>query len=274
MSDPDSNRLLEVAAAAAETAGAHALRHYSRRARVLRSLEHDVKLELDVECQQVATRVIRSAFPDHAILGEEGGHDASAAGFRWIIDPIDGTVNFTHGLPVWCCSIAVEHQGRTRAGAVRLPMLDELYTATADGEARRNGEVIRVSDTPEMAEGMVYTGVLEHGQDGGISHRVFRRLAEEFRKVRILGSAAVELCYVACGRGDAYIETTIHLWDLAAGALLVERAGGRGAVFARKNALCMSYGAANGRLAPAFESAMREAMNSNADTRDGATARG
>lgn len=260
MPDPDLNRLLDVAAAAAEFAGAHALKHYRRRDRVLRSLAHDVKLELDVECQQVASGIIRSAFPDHAILGEEGGHDAPGEGHRWIIDPIDGTVNFTHGLPVWCCSIAVEHQGRARAGAVRLPMLGELYTATAEGEARRNGDVIRVSDTPQMAEGMVYTGVLEHGQDGGESRRVFSRLASEFRKVRILGSAAVELCYVACGRGDAYIETTIHLWDLAAGALLIERAGGRCAVLARKNALCMSFGASNGRIAPAFEAAMRDAL--------------
>lgn len=260
MTDHDSRRLLEVAAYAAETAGAHALKHYDRRARVLKSLEHDVKLELDVECQQIASECVRSAFPDHAILGEEGGHDASGAGYRWIIDPIDGTVNFTHGLPVWCCSIAVEHQGRALAGAVKLPELDELYTATADGDSFCNGRKIRVSGTPVMAEGMVYTGVLEQGQDNGESRRVFSRLAAEFRKVRILGSAAVELCYIACGRGDAYIETTIHLWDLAAGALLIERAGGRCGVLARKNELCMSFCASNAGIFPAFEPAMREAL--------------
>ncbi len=261
MKEPDPQRLLDVAASAAEVAGAHALRHYDRRACVLRSLEHDVKLELDVECQRIASEHVRAAFPDHAILGEEGGHDAPGGGYRWIIDPIDGTVNFTHGLPIWCCSIAVQHRGRTLAGAVKLPMLDELYTATADGDARCNGRTIRVSETPSMAAGMVYTGVLEHGQDGGESRRVFSRLATEFRKVRILGSAAVELCYIACGRGDAYIETTIHLWDLAAGELLIERAGGRCGVLARKSELCMSYCASNAHLFPAFESAMRNAMS-------------
>lgn len=248
MPDAHPSGLLEVAVAAVEAAGAHALKHYARRACAFRTTDHDVKLELDVECQRVAAGVIRAAFPDHAVLGEEGGHDADAAGFRWIVDPIDGTVNFSHGLPIWCCSIAVEQAGRTLAGAVRLPMMDECYTATCDGPARCNGEPLRVSDTAARRECIVYTGVLENAEDGGASRRVFGELARSFRKVRILGSAAVELCYVAAGRGDAYIETTIHLWDVAAGALLIERAGGRCAVLARKSPLCMSYVASNAAI--------------------------
>jgi myo-inositol-1(or 4)-monophosphatase len=259
--DPEDARLLEVAVAAAEAGGAHALKNYSRRTAAFKTTTYDIKLELDVECQGVASAVVRKAFPDHAILGEEGGHDADAAGYRWVIDPIDGTVNFSHGLPLWCCSVAVQHRGRTVAGAVRLPMLNELYSASMDSPSVCNGRPISVSSTPVLREAIVYTGVLSLTQDGGESRRVFDRLALEFQKVRILGSAAIELCYVACGRGDAYIETSIHLWDLAAGWLLIERAGGRGESLVQKSPLCMAWCGSNGRIHDDFKRAVAQAIN-------------
>ena len=123
--------------------------HPSRRRAALRTLKHDIKLELDVECQRIAEDTIRRRFPAHAILGEE---DAAASKtppppsmFQWIIDPIDGTVNFSHGLPWWCCSIAVRHGGQVLAGAVYAPQIGELYTATDESPARLNGSPLRVS---------------------------------------------------------------------------------------------------------------------------------
>lgn len=261
MPDPSPPYLLEIAEAATRAAGAHALKHYARRAHALKTTDHDVKLELDVECQHVAAGVIKSAFPEHAFLGEEGGQEeAVAPEYRWIVDPIDGTVNFSHGLPIWCCSIAVEHRGRSLAGAVFLPMMNELYSARVDAAAHLNGNPIRVSSTKTMRESMVYTGVLKRSDDEGASARVFDRLARDFQKVRILGSAAAELCYVACGRGDAYIETTIHVWDVAAGRLLIERAGGRAQTLFQRSPLCMCFCGGNAAMFEDFERAAREAL--------------
>ncbi len=260
MKEESLKQLLECAVAAAEAGGRHALDHFDRRTEVDRRAAHDVKLRLDVESQQAAESVIRRRFPAHAVLGEEGAHDASGEGYRWIIDPIDGTVNFSHGLPVWCCSVAVQHRGRMRAGAVRLPMLGELYTATADGPAECNGRPIRVSDTARMEEAVLYTGILETAADDGISLRAINRLAPRVQKIRVLGSAAVELCYIAAGRGDAYMETRINLWDLAAGWLLIERAGGRCEVLEHLTPVTMRFCASNGRIHAPLRAALTEAM--------------
>ncbi len=248
--------LAACAAEAAQAGGRHARDNRDRRGEADRRFDHDVKLRLDVECQERCEAVVRRHFPDHGILGEESPVKDLNREYCWIIDPLDGTVNFSHGLPEWCCSVAVQYGGRTVAGAVYAPMLDELFTATQDGPALLNGRPIRVSDTVELRQGMVYTGILRAGQDRSVSMNVFHRMAERFQKVRILGSAALELCYVACGRGDAYLETTIHLWDYAAGALLVERAGGTTETLGRHTELCTQFMATNGRLHAEFKAAV------------------
>ncbi len=259
MNPVSTSRLLDICIAASQAAGRHATDHYARRTETIEVGAHDLKLALDVECQGVASAVIRREFPDHALLGEERGLREDGE-YRWVIDPIDGTVNFSHGVPYWGNSIAVQHHGRTIAGAVSLPMLGEIYTATADGPATLNGAPVRVSDTAGLDRSIIYTGMIETDGDDGVSMRVTMRLATEVQKLRILGSAAAELCYVACGRGDGYVETTIHLWDLAAGALFVERAGGTCEVLEDLGDYTMRFLASNGRIHAARRKATQDAM--------------
>ncbi len=259
MNPVSTSRLLDICIAASQAAGRHAVDNFSRRTETLEVGAHDVKLALDVECQGVAGGVVRREFPDHALLGEERGLREDGE-YRWVIDPIDGTVNFSHGVPYWGNSIAVQHHGRTVAGAVSLPMLGEIYAATIDGPATLNGAPVRVSDTADLAHSIVYTGMIETDGDDGVSMRVTTRLAKDVQKLRILGSAAAELCYVACGRGDGYVETTIHLWDLAAGALFVERAGGTCEMLEDLGDYTMRYLASNGRIHAAFRKATLDAI--------------
>lgn len=220
------DRLLEVAVQAAEAAGRHALDHAERRKETHENFDHDVKLVLDIECQAVAEGIIRRAFPEHGILGEEGSRPVSDSPYEWIIDPIDGTMNFTHGLPYWCCSIAVRRENEVLAGAVYAPEHDRLYTATADGPALRNGNAIRASDTARLEEALLFTGISKHMEsDHGLHFGVFSRLVRGTRKARITGSAALDLCHVADGTGDTFYESGIYLWDYAAAGLIARRAG-------------------------------------------------
>lgn len=220
--------LLDTAIDAARAAGLHAQTQRARRHEVARHFDHDVKLVLDRESQTEAEQVIRNSFPSHRILGEEGesaGGDANAP--TWIIDPIDGTVNFFHGFPIWCSSVAVRVEGRMAAGAVFVPDLNELYFAAADTPAYCNGARIRVSPTEHLREAMIVSGITKNTVEDPATFDVLRALTARARKVRIMGAAAVDLCHVARGRAEAYLESGIHIWDIAAGALIVERAGGR-----------------------------------------------
>jgi myo-inositol-1(or 4)-monophosphatase len=224
---PDEKELLACAVAAAQAGGTHALNNFSRRMDVATRYLHDVKLKLDFESQNQAEAVIHRHYPDHAILGEEGSHDREGAPVRWIIDPIDGTVNFSHGLPYWCTCVAAEAEGRIVAGAVYLPMLGELYTATLNGPAHCNGKEIRVSSIARLDQSLVYSGLLKRQDDKGASLTMAEVFCTRVQKLRVLGSAAAEMVYVAHGRGDGYTEVSINLWDVAAASLIVERAGGR-----------------------------------------------
>lgn len=227
MKASDLNNLLECAVDAVRTAGEYALDNYSRRREKAMCREDDVKLVLDMECQARIFEVIKSAFPSHEILGEEGNAEATGSGYRWIVDPIDGTINFSHGLPIWCSSVAVEFEGETMAGAVYAPMLENCYHATSESHAFRNGDRIRVSDTSELADSMVLSGFPKHMKHDDSSRMVFDQLLGSAQRTRIYGAAALDLCFVADGGADAYLERGIYIWDIAAGRLLIERAGGR-----------------------------------------------
>lgn len=242
--------LLEVAVKAARAAGRHAARNLARRQESILVAAHDVKLALDVECQKIAERTILASFPDHAILGEETAGETAPdhSPYVWIIDPIDGTVNFSHGLPFWCCSVAVRHKGRTVAGTVFAPALDELYTATGTGPALRNGKPIRVSKTARLEAALVMTGL-----DQKLSRRMkrlalFKAIAESVRKARVMGAAALDACRVAAGQADAYFESGIYTWDVAAAGLVVERAGGRIETLATPGPHRLVFLASNGRI--------------------------
>jgi myo-inositol-1(or 4)-monophosphatase len=219
--------LLETAIEAAQAAGTHALEQRHRRNVVARREAHDVKLQLDLECQQKAVEAIHRQYPGHPVLGEEGGISGPEAQPCWIIDPIDGTVNFLHGLPLWCNAVAVRAGNEIVAGAVYVPEMNDLYTATADGDALLNGTPMQPSGTSHLNEALVMTGLTKKIEEHPDAVRQIERLSRHVQKVRIMGAAAIDICHVARGMGDAYVELSIRLWDIAAAGLIARRAGVR-----------------------------------------------
>jgi myo-inositol-1(or 4)-monophosphatase len=212
---------------------------------------HDIKLELDVRCQKLIEKTLRAAFPQISVLGEEGCSGNANSEYRWVVDPIDGTVNYFFGIPHAAVSIALQQrvEGHKRShvtrhalasaksdeagshvtllGVIYDPFTDELWTATRGGPARLNGKIIHVSRRSRLEESVIAIGFSKSRKSLEQSLPHLNRLARRARKIRILGSAALELAYVASGRLDAYIERSIHLWDIAAGGLILECAGGK-----------------------------------------------
>ncbi len=214
----------------------------------------DLVTEVDVAIEREFRAHIAEAWPGHEVLGEEFGATAGggAAGPPcWIFDPIDGTTNFAHGLPIFCASLALEIEGRVEVGAVYDPMRDELFTAERGKGAWLNGRRLAVSSTDAIGDALLVTGFPYTVQsDGEAILALFGRFIAEARAVRRLGSAALDVCYVAAGRMDGFWEQGLGAWDIAAAALLVEEAGGRvsdldGRAF---NARAGQLLASNGRL--------------------------
>lgn len=250
---PDTHELLDTAVAAAQAAGGHALRHRARRHEALSLSRHDVKLRLDVECQERAMETIRARYPRHRLLGEEGDQTQSAAGAddgipEWIVDPIDGTVNFFHGLPLWNSSVAVRLGDTVLAGAVYAPVLDELYTATIHGPARCNDDTLHVSETADLNRALICTGMDKNADSDRAPYAMVERLTANVQRVRILGSAALDLCQVARGAVDGYWESGIFIWDIAAAGLIVQRAGGGTGILERRSGGRLGFLAANAAL--------------------------
>lgn len=189
----------------------------------------DLVTEVDKRCEALIVETLRRERPGDAILAEEGSNRAiEGATWRWVIDPLDGTVNYAHGYPRFCVSIGVEREGVRTVGVVYDPLMDELYHAVRGGGAFRNGRPIRVSRETELGRGLFATGFaydVHRSLDDNLDH--FGRFVKSARAVRRDGSAALDLCYVASGRLDGYWELKLHAWDVSAGALLVEEAGGR-----------------------------------------------
>ena len=217
---------LAAAEAAARRAGAFLREAFHGNKTVDESLAHDIKLRLDKETQALIVAELSAAYPGIAVLGEEGNSGPSDAEERWIIDPIDGTVNYFYGLPLFCVCIALESRGKTVLGCVYDPMQDECYTALAGQQALCNGQPIHVSSRRAMAEAVIFAGHGTHDGSGEAGIRRFAYLSSRVRKMRILGSAALSLCYIAAGRMDAYVESRISLWDFAAARVILEAAGG------------------------------------------------
>lgn len=192
-----------------------------------KSTLNDLVTEVDKRSEAVILESIRSRFPDHAILSEEAGASAHAGAFRWIIDPLDGTVNFAHRLPICSVSIALEKEGEVIMGAVYNPFLKELFFAEKGQGAYLNDQPIRVSDQDQIQQAFLVTGFPYQWRD--MPHdpvQVFGYFIKQGVPVRRLGSAAIDLCWVACGRFDGYWEHHINAWDVAAGGLIVQEAGG------------------------------------------------
>jgi myo-inositol-1(or 4)-monophosphatase len=224
----DLERVRAVAVAAAQDAGAL----LASRIDSIREVRHkgvvDLVTDVDVASEQLVRDAIGSAFPDHTILGEEGG---SLGGddhrYRWLVDPLDGTTNYTHGFPVFCVSIGFEVEGRLQFGVVYAPCQDELYVAEAGRGATLNGRSIAVSQVDELRDAMLATGFPYDRDALPRALRSFEVLSRRGQAVRRVGSAALDLCYVACGRFDAYWEHIVKPWDVGAGALIVTEAGGQ-----------------------------------------------
>lgn len=231
MTDSELKRALKAATDAAHAAGAVMRKNLRLSKRINAEQQHDIKLELDVRCQQLIERTLRAAFRDIPVLGEEGVRGDTGAAERWVVDPIDGTVNFTYGIPHACVSIALQSregsgQHETLLGVVYDPFLEEMFTATARGPARLNGQPIEVSTRRQLAEAIVTVGFAKSKKSLDAMLPEFNRLVHRVRKIRIMGAAALALVYVASGRFDAYVEAGVRLWDIAAGGLILERAGG------------------------------------------------
>jgi len=233
--------LLDTAVAAARAAGELQRLNFYKPPKVTAKMAHDVKLVLDVRSQELIERAILRRFPDHEILGEEdtgsagGFHStlrAPYSAFRWVIDPLDGTVNFFYNIPVFCVSIAAQERlrdgsWRTVAGVIYDPMRDELFSTAASQPTRLNGRVVGVSRRRTLGDSVCAVAFFKHPYTIRHGRAAFNTLLPRVRKMRLLGAAALDMAYVACGRFDAYIEFGVKLWDIAAGLLLVENAGGR-----------------------------------------------
>ncbi len=197
----------------------------------------DIVTATDVEAQSLIVGRVRRKFPAHGILAEEGLDATAGTEWRWIVDPLDGTKNFAHGLPNFCLSIAAERDGQVKLGVVLDPMHDELFAAVRGYGAWCNGRPIRVSETRDLGRAFLGTGLPHRVRRfAGSVGRTFSRFATLCLGVRDRGAGALDLCYVACGRFDGYWEIDQSPWDIAAGSLIVEEAGGRmsdfrGAVF-------------------------------------------
>ena len=217
---------LEVAVQAARRAGVIHLEHLGRVKTVTsKSTYSDLVTEVDGKSEQAIRQVIAAAYPSHAVLGEEGGQEGSSD-YRWVVDPLDGTVNYAHGFPVFCASIALEYQQESIVAAVYDPTRDELFTATRGGGAFLNGQPMQVSSTPTLTTPALISTGFPYDLTGerNLAHVV--KLLRMGVPVRRPGAAALDLCNVACGRMDAYWEIGVQRWDVAAGALIVQEAGG------------------------------------------------
>ena len=219
---------LEVAVTAARAAGKLLHDEFGRTPNVNEFAAHDIKLELDVKAQDLITRIILQQFPEHAILGEEGVAGDAKSEFQWVVDPLDGTVNYFYGIPHFCVSIAMRRKEETQVGVIYDPMREEMFTAVKDsGSALLNDKGIKVSERTQLAEAMVSVGLAKAEESINAGLPTLQDLVHKVRKTRMMGSAALDLAYIACGRLDAYIESAVSLWDIAAGVLLVKNAGGK-----------------------------------------------
>lgn len=218
---------LELAVQAARAAGAIHLKHLGKLSGIrAKSSFADLVTEADGEAERAIRTLILAAYPDHAILGEEEGQQGEGE-YRWIVDPLDGTVNYAHGYPVFCASVGLEIAGVRSVGAVYDPTRDELFTATRGGGAFLNGQRLEVSDTPSLTTPALVSTGFPYDNTGERNLAHVAKLLRLGVPVRRPGAAALDLCNVACGRMDAYWEYGVKPWDVAAGSLILEEAGGQ-----------------------------------------------
>jgi myo-inositol-1(or 4)-monophosphatase len=222
-----TSHYLDAAARAALAAGDFLSSHFGSAMQVNEFAAHDIKLDLDVRTQELITRQLLERFPDHALYGEEGIAGNQQSEYQWIVDPIDGTVNYFYGIPHFCVSIALRERGEIIVGVIYDPSRKELWQVERGGTATLNGKPIQVSARDKLSDAMLSIGFAKSQETIAAGLPMLDYFISRARKCRLMGSAALDMAYVACGRLDAYIESSVSLWDIAAGKLLVEAAGGK-----------------------------------------------
>ena len=223
-----SDELLEIATDAARLAGALLADRFGDAVRVVaKSTPTDLASEADLAAERAIRELLAEQRPGDALLAEEGGGDEAVepGRVRWIVDPLDGTINFLFGIPQWCVSVACEDERGTLAGVVFDPMRGELFAATADGPATLNGVPMVAGPARPLGESLIATGFSYDKDVRERQAQVVAQLVSRTRDLRRMGSAALDLAWLAAGRYDAYFERTVKLWDIAAGSLLAARVG-------------------------------------------------
>lgn len=224
--DATPEALVELATHAAHAAGAVLLDRYRGPLKVsTKSSATDVVSDADRAAERAATRAIAAGRPDDGVLAEESGVREGSSGLRWVIDPLDGTVNYLYGRDEWAVSIAAEESGRPVAGVVYVPARGETYHATKGGGAFRDGDPLRVNDPVPLGQAMLSTGFSYDATRRGEQGALVAKVLPAVRDIRRGGSAAVDLADLAAGRTDAYYEDDLHDWDIAAGVLVATEAG-------------------------------------------------
>src|SRR5689334_606815 len=222
---PAGQDFLQLMQELARQAGALLMSHFGKV-----SIEYkgdaDLVTVADRASEKLIVEHIRRQWPDHDVMGEEGTRRETGSDFRWYIDPLDGTTNFAHGYPVFCVSLGLEYRSRRIAGVIYDPNRDEMFSAALDNGAKLNGRPMNVSRTARLAESLVATGFPSHKRHKNPNIHYYHQITLRSHGVRRAGSAALDLCYVACGRYDAFWEFNLNPWDTAAGVLIVQEAGG------------------------------------------------
>jgi myo-inositol-1(or 4)-monophosphatase len=217
---------LDAAEKAACAAGKFLRENFRQPQRVNAVTAHDVKLEIDIQAQELITKLLLKEFPGHALYGEEGIVGDQSSEHQWVVDPLDGTVNYFYGIPHFCVSVALRVRSEIMVGVICDPIRDEIWTGQKGEVPKLNGQPFHVSGRADLAEAVISVGLAKTGETINANFPLLQDMIHRVRKCRVLGSAALDMAYVACGRFDAYIEQGISLWDIAAGWLLVENAGG------------------------------------------------
>lgn len=218
---------LTLALRAAQEAGKLLRSHFGSNLSVDEASHHDIKLALDRQSQDLITAILLDANPSDALYGEEGVAGNAESSRQWIVDPIDGTVNFYYGIPHFCVSIALRTAGSIVLGVIHDPMVGETWTVEKGGPVLLNGNPVKASTREDLAEAILFVGCGKDEESLNVGLERFRKGSLRARKMRMMGSAALGMAYIACGRLDAYIESRISLWDIAAGMLMLEQAGGK-----------------------------------------------
>jgi myo-inositol-1(or 4)-monophosphatase len=221
--------MLNFAIETAREAGQILLERFGRKITITKKGDINLVTEADLASEKLIIERIRSHYPKHAILAEESGASAlnGESEWKWIIDPLDGTTNYAHGYPCFCVTVALEHKGEIIVGVTFDPTRDELFAAEKGNGATLNGRQIRVSATESLSDALLVTGFPYDARERENFARHFTDFTYKSRGIRRDGSAAIDMAYVACGRFDGFWEEGLHAWDVAAGVLLIEEAGGR-----------------------------------------------